>query len=345
MCNIQTSNVQNSHVNEYIDYRTSSSCNDNTRAVNLLKKLKDFESSISTPFQSFSEDQTYEFYKKLIIRSTPKQATPRIKAIKDFLIWMHDNDLIDNKSFLQHPFFRILNMPPEENGFAKNKKTISQVVSDADPELIRNTMIFSEKEFEAYCDTFFCKDNLEMERAIHCLIWSGVPIGSLNRLRKDDFNLRDRTVSFIVDDSNGNSTRETITVTSDYCIQAIKNAIDSSGYTIMRNSNRVLSKQYDDVDDPYIIRRTTLNKAYIDNNEDGRLRGIFSHISGVVKRESSLLRSDNVFKNKYVNLRNLYASGLFYRCYLLQDNKKALEILGVFRWPSYVAWLSAASNH
>lgn len=339
MCNVQNDYAENSHVNEYINYRSSSDdCKDNVRAISILKKLSKYEEMEKVPFQDFSDDQMEVFYKEQIIRATPRQAAPRIKAIKEFLLWMKDNDLIDNKKYLLHPFFRVLDISPDKNVGGNTKdKTVQKAISNADYDIIRSTMIFSEQEFEDYCNTFFEASNFEMEKAIHCLVWSGVPIGALDDIKRNDVNVQSRKVSFV--SISNKKEKETIYIKSDYCMNAIINAINTSGYSIIRSNNKSLNKIYRDDDDIYLIRRVIANKDSDDDSK--RLRGILAHISDKVKKQQSLLPKSNVFKTKYVNLRNLYTSGLFYRCSLLEDNNEVFKILGSFRWHSYLAWKSA----
>lgn len=337
-----------SHCAEYISYRNENSdkYKNNARCSSLFNRLESFEANIGTVFTDFNDEQMKEFYHENIVQSVPRQAIQKVKFLKSYLEWLREQGYIDDKTYVMHPFFRIISIPSESSSVDGSYKygTIHEMTKDSsvDLEHIRNTMFFSEKEFEDYCGSVLKKENFEMELAIYCLAWVGVPVQSIGYIRRDWVNENNKSVSY-PDLKQGNALIE-VKVNSSFCFESILKARDSVGYTIERENGLPLRVEYKSSDYPYLIRQASTNKRSDASPNEGysRLRGILSHLMTKIKKESSALPDGNPFKYKRVSLRNVYSSGLFYRYSIIEDQvKNPFVHLGNCRYYNYIIWKKA----
>lgn len=335
-----------SHCAEYVAYRNehTDKYKNNTRCSFLFNRLENYEQEIGTVFAEFNSDQMNDFYYKNIVQSVPRQALQKIKFLQSYLSWLRENGYIDDKTYLFHPLFRLFGDSPESSNGNYKYGTIHKMTEDSSVDLdhIRNTMFFSNAEFEDYCKAIFKKDKLEMELAIYCLVWCGVPIQSVGYIRRDWVNDEERSVSY--PDPKNTEQLITVKIESDFCFASIKKARDSVGYVIDRRSNSQLRVEYKQSDYQYLIRQASTNKKSDPSNDEGyaRLRGIMSHFMSKINVESSYLKDGDPFKSKRVSLRNVYSSGIFYRYSLVEDEiKNPFVNLGNCRYYSYIIWKKA----
>lgn len=335
-----------SHCAEYVLYRNEhpNQYKNNKRCLFLFNRLESFEGKIGTVFTEFNDDQMKEFYHENIVQSVPRQSLQKIKFLQEYLSWLRENEYIDDKSYMLHPFFRMPQIISDSDNGNYKYGAIHKMteVSSMDLEHIRNTMFFSDKEFEDYCKEILSKDNLEMELAIYCLVWCGVPIQSVGYIRRDWIDENSRTVLY--PDPKKSSSLSSLEIKNDFCFNAIIKARDSVGYITERAGNSPLRVEYKQDDYPYLIRQASTNKKSTLNEDNGysRLRGIMSHLMTKIKKESSYLKDEDPFKFKRVSLRNVYSSGIFYRYSLVEDEvKNPFVILGNCRYYNYILWKKA----
>jgi len=334
-----------SHCAEYMEYRKAhpDTCKNNLRCKKLFNRLSEYEKKVGTAFTLFTTDQMSEFYKTNLTRSTPMQAMLKIKFLQSYLLWLRDNEYIDDKSYVLHPFFRMTGLSKDINEISKYG-TINKMTEDdaVDLDYVRNTMFFSLQEFTDYCKTIFQGDNLEMELAMYCLAWIGVPIQEIGNIRKDWINERERTVSY--KDSKDPTKTISVSIDDEFCFSAIIKARDSIGFSIERQNGRHFSVTYNVDDYEYLIRSVKTNNKSENENEEGysRIRGITSHLMTKIRNECKKLPDYNPFKNKQVSLRNVYSSGLFYRYSFIEDQvSNPFSYLGNSRYYNYIVWKKA----
>lgn len=334
-----------SHCAEYMEYRKAhpDTCKNNVRCEQLFSRLSDYEKKVNTAFTLFTTEQMSEFYKTNLIQSTPMQAMLKIKFLQSYLMWLRENEYIDDKSYVLHPFFRMTGLSKDLNDISKYG-TINKMTEDnaVDLDYVRSTMFFSEEEFTDYCKTIFQGDNLEMELAIYCLAWCGVPIQEIGNIRKDWVNEKERTVSY-KDDKNTGAMID-VKISNDFCLSSIIKARDSVGFSIERQNGRIYRATYKQDDYEYLIRQVKTNNKVEEENEEGysRLRGIMSHLMTKIRNECKRLPDYNPFKNKRVSLRNVYSSGLFYRYSFIEDQvSNPFSYFGNSRYYNYIVWKKA----
>lgn len=332
-----------SHCAEYMEYREANpdTCRDNIRCKMLFNKLSDYENKIDSVFTEFDSEQMRIFYRDNISRSTPMQGILKIKFLQSYLVWLRENEYIDDKSYILHPFFRMIGFDTNE---ISKYGTINRMTEDdaVDIEHIRNTMFFSEQEFTDYCKIIFQEDNLEMERAIYCLAWCGVPTQEIGYIRKDWINEEERTVSYHDHKNSGRTV--CVKIENEYCFSSILKARDSVGYCVVRKSGNNFFASYKSDDYEYLIRQVKTKNKEDNDNEEGysRIRGIMSHLMTKVRNECKQLPNYNPFKNKQVSLRNVYSSGLFYRYSFIEDQvSNPFSYLGNSRYYNYIVWKKA----
>lgn len=339
-----------SHCAEYIAYRNEypDQYKNNTRCTFLFNRLEAYEREIGVTFEEFDDNQMNDFYRENIMQSVPRQAIQKVKFLQSYLTWLRENEYLDDKSYMMHPFFRMSEITSDTdttNGVYKYG-TIHKMTEDSSVDLdhVRNTMFFSPQEFEDYCKTVLKKDNLQMELAIYCLAWCGVPIKSIGCIRRDWVDENNKTVLY-PDQKHPDKLIE-IKIESDFCFDAIVKVKYSVGYTVDRESNSPIRVEYKQSDYPYLIRQADTKKRASSNvdTDDGysRIRGIMSHLMTKLKNESSRLPDNNPFKFKRVSLRNVYSSGIFYRYSLVEDEiKNPFVNLGNCRYYNYIVWKKA----
>lgn len=334
-----------SHCAEYMEYREAHPdiCKNNVRCGQLFSRLSDYEKKVGTAFALFDQEQMSEFYKEHLTQSTPMQAMLKIKFLQAYLLWLRENEYIDDKTYVFHPFFRMTGLSKDIKEISKYG-TINKMTEDSavDLDYVRNTMFFSAQEFTAYCKTIFQGDNLEMELAMYCLAWCGVPIQEIGNIRKDWVNEKERTVSY--KDSKDPSKTLYVEIDDEFCFSAIIKARDSIGFSIERQNGRHFSVTYNVDDYEYLIRSVKTNNKSENENEEGysRIRGITSHLMTKIRNECKKLPDYNPFKNKQVSLRNVYSSGLFYRYSFIEDQvSNPFSYFGNSRYYNYIVWKKA----
>lgn len=328
------------NVKAYMQFVKAGNLKNVTRRLAMMKNLGKYENEIGTEFASFSLPQMKAFYDKYVVRMSTTQGAFYLTALNDYLVWLLDNGKINGVQFAEHPLYSIV----PRSSFSKKimaKTTSRDIAKQISPQSAFNSMLFSPDDMKGYCETFFSNETSRMERAVHCLIWNGVPIKFVKTIRRDMVDKSAKTVTYL----NDKNEPVVVPIKDAYSMETILEASHSDGCNKVGKFGNLYFVPYQDKFSEYLIRPLKSGRGQMED-EENRIRGILFHVSSKVKRTQKELPADNAYKNRFVSLYWVYNSGRYYRFWLKHKNdfdeeKQALDAFWGYGLQNYLIWKSA----
>lgn len=326
------------NITAYIQFIESGNVKNAYRRLAVMRNLGKYENKINNEFASFSSQQMQVFYEQYALRLNTAQGAAYLSILNDYLVWLMDQGEVSPIQFAEHPLFTLVSATSFDKKIMS--RTSRSLVDQISRKSAFNSMLFSPRDLEDYCETFFADEPSRMAKAICCLAWSGIPISFIKTIRIDMVDETNKTVSF--KDDAGHCV--VVSISDDYCMQAIHDAAYYDGcYKIGKGGAVQYFVPYREEFSQYLIRPLKTGKAISD--EENRIKGIMFKMKPTVNKVQKQLPLNHPYKDRTVNVQSIYNCGRYYRFYQQyngapNEEKLAMDEFWSYGLQHYLIWKS-----